>query len=272
MKIFRLRLLAVTLCLALLCGCTAQQGNVSNDTPNAGNSVSQNDTQQPNNTQPNGTEQDNTAPDTSDTATDENEGESAPQLSCTELTTEELTEWADYFNQMETNGLLRFPYANLTENPDQLAPYLHWLFYDNGEPESEFSEDELFRLTKTDLWLELDAFRLSRDFMNRYLYEHMNIPAERTENLFDAAQLGVYLLQYDAWYISHGDTEYQPYAFDRGEQYEDGTVKLYYTHDFLRVVQENGEMDYVDAEMVVTLAPRTDGTWYIVAHEIANEQ
>lgn len=265
MKLFRLRLLAVTLCLVLLCGCMAQQGNVSNNTPNAGNSVSQTDTQQQDNTQ-----QDNTAPDTGDTNTDEEE--SAPQLSFTELTTEELTEWEGYFNQMENNGLLRFPYANPAENPDQLAPYLHWLFYDNGEPESEFSEDELSRLTKTDLWLELDAFRLSRDFMNRYLYEHMNIPAERTENLFDAAQLGVYLLQYDAWYISHGDTEYQPYAFDRGEQYEDGTVKLYYTHDFLRVVQENGEMDYVDAEMVVTLAPRTDGTWYIVAHEIANEQ
>ncbi len=265
MKLFRFRVLAVTLSLVLLCGCMAQQGNVSNNTPNAGNSVSQTDTQQQDNTQ-----QDNTAPDTSDT--DPDEGESEPQLSFTELTAEELTEWEVYFNQRDTNGLLRFPYANLTENPDKLAPYLRWLFYDNGEPESEFSEDELSRLTKTELWLELDAFRLSRDFMNRYLYEHLNIPAERTENLFDAAQLGVYLLQYDAWYISHGDTEYHPYAFDRGEQYEDGTVKLYYTHDFLRVVQEDGEMDYIDAEMVVTLAPRTDGTWYIVSHEIDDAQ
>ena len=49
-------------------------------------------------------------------------------------------------------------------------------------------------------------------------------------------------------------------------------MKLYHTHDFLRVAQENGEMDYMDAEMVVTLAPRADGTWYIVAHEIADEQ
>ncbi len=258
MKTVNLRILAAVLCLALLCGCGAN--NSGANSTNDGNTLPS-----ANNAQHEDT--------SGSTVPEENSGEqnTAPEVQeepAAILTDDELAEWESYFNTMENNGLLRFPYTDPAADPDQLAPYLGWLFYDNGEPESEFSDEELALLAESDLWLELDSFRLSRDFMNRYLYEHFNIPAEKTENLFDAAGLGVYLLEYDAWYMSHGDTEYQFYEFDRGEVYEDGTVKLYYFKDFLRVAQENGEMDYVDENMIVTLVPREDGSYYISAHEI----
>lgn len=254
MKTFNMRMLAAVLCLVLLCGCGANNGG-TNNTGNENTPPSGNNTQQENNS--------------GDTAPGENNGDQTTSPEVQEepaavLTDDELAGWESYFNTMENNGLLRFPYTDPAADPDQLAPYLGWLFYDIGDMESEFSEDELALLAETDLWLELDAHRLSRDFMNSYLYRHFNIPAEKTENLFDAAKLGVYLLDYDAWYIAHGDTEYSFYEFDRGEVYEDGSIKLYYRNSSL----ENGGELRVSANMVVTLIPRADGTWYIAAHEI----
>ena len=187
----------------------------------------------------------------------------------TALTAEELAQWTEYFNKMEHNGLLRFPYANLDETPDQLAPYLVWLFYDIGESESTFTDEEKALLDEAGLWLELDAFRLSREFMNSYLFDHFNIPAENTENLLDAANLGIYLMEYDAWYIAHGDTNYNPYTMTEGYVSADGTVQLYYFNNFLCVAQEDGEEKYADTAMVITLVPREDGTYYVVSHEIA---
>lgn len=262
MKTFFLKLLSAALCLVLLCGCAS---NSNTDQESADNGAPVVDTDGSNDTQ------------IDDTATVPNEsGDDSGASSevedtdpgCTTLTSEELTEWESYFNTMENNGLLRFPYADLADDPDQLAPYLAWLFYDIGEYESTFSEEELALLAETDLWLQLDARRLSRDYLNDYLMSNLNIPADKTENLFDAAEFGVYLPEYDAWYMSHGDTEFRFYDFEHGIKLEDGTVKLHYFNDFLRVAQDDGEMDYIDAEMIVTLAPREDGTWYIVSHEI----
>ena len=257
MKAFFLKLLAAALCLALLCGCAsnnnANQENADNGAPvvdmNSGNDTQADDTA--------------TVPDESGTASEEN--------STRALTSEELAQWESYFNNWENNGLLRFPYSNPENDPNQLAPYLGLLFYDIGVLESEFSEEELALLAETDLWLELDTFRLSREFLNGYLYERLNIPADKTENLLDAADLGVYLLQYDAWYTCHSDCAYNPYTFKSGEMLADGTVKLFYFNDFLSVVQENGEMEYIDTNMIITLAQREDGTWYVVSHEIDGE-
>lgn len=217
----------------------------------------------------------NTTPGANDTSTvpdgsgNPSDGE-AGKSPAASLTSEDLQEWTDYFNALEHNGLLRFPYAGLDEDPDQLAPYLHLLFYDIGESESTFSADELALLEGAGLWLELDAFRLSRDFMNGYLFDHLNMPAEKTENLLDAANLGIYLMEYDAWYIAHGDTSYNPYTIEKGWAYADGTVQLSYSNDFLCIVQESGELDYIDASMVITLVPREDGSWYVLSHQIAS--
>lgn len=253
MKTIYCRMLAAVLSLVLLCGCaadnTAGQENTSDNTPNTENTTPDSDTQQ-------------------DDAQNSGDTEQEPEENSVALEAQEIAEWENYFNQTENNGLLRFPYADLETNPDQLAPYLAWLFYDIGDMESEFSEEELALLAETDLWLELDTHRLTRDFINTYLSEKLNISPNKTENLIDAGKLGVYLMEYDAWYMSHGDTELRFYEFDRGARFEDGTVKLHYFNDFLRVMPENGEMDYIDAEMIVTLAQREDGTWYVVSHEI----
>lgn len=187
------------------------------------------------------------------------------------LTDAELAAWENYFREMENNGLLRFPYADLAENPDQLAPYLIWLFYDIGDNRSEISDTEIALLKEEGMWLETDVFRLRRDFMTGYLQSHLNIPAADTENLLDAAKLGVYLMEYDAWYTEHGDTEYSFYEFDHGTVFEDGRIMLWYFNNFLRVVQDNGEMEYVSAEMIITLVPREDGSFYIVSHEISSD-
>lgn len=258
-----LALILTTSVLFTLIGCAA--GN-SNGSEAAGNPGTDNNAAAPNAPDSTGTVPDGSGEVPAESGDDASmEPEQSPNRT---LTSDELKEWENYFNKMENNGLLRFPYENLDEDPDQLAPYLGWLFYDIGDHESSFSEGELALLNEAGLWLELDAFRLRRDFMNSYLSDHFSIPAEKTENLLDAANIGIYLLEYDAWYIAHGDTEYNPYTMDRGTVLEDGTVRLYYFNDFLRVVQDNGEMDYVDAEMIITLVPREDGSFYITSHEI----
>ena len=263
MKAFFLKLLAAALCLALLCGCASNSNTNSSDesanTPSTENTIPDNGEQK---------DDTSTIPDESSEDSDaSSEGENTDP-GYTELTSEDLARWEEFFNNWENNGLLRFPYSAPASDPDQLAPYLGDLFYDIGDMESSFSEEEFALLAETDLWLELDTFRLSREFLNGYLYEHLNIPAEKTENLLNTAELGVYLLQYDAWYICHGDCAYNPYSFKSGVAFADGTVKLFYFNDFLTVAQENGEVEYIDAEMIVTLAQREDGSWYVVSHEI----
>lgn len=261
--------LAVVLSLAMLCGCGAQ-----NDTPGNGETVNPPETE--NTTSDSGAQNDDTeiVPDESGDASGEESGESDDDGEHTdpgyaELSAAELSVWFDFFCKWENNGLLRFPYSDLENDPEQLAPYLHWLFYDIGEPESAFSDEEIALLSDSGLWLELDAFRLTREYINTYLLEKFNIPAEKTESLLDMAEIGTYLVEYDAWYIAHGDCAYSPYSIESGVRFADGTVKLRYFNDFLSVVQDNGEMDYVDAQMIVTLAQREDGTWYVVSHEIA---
>lgn len=255
MNIFTIKLFSLLLCLVMLCGCAAE--NATSGDQESGSAPSAENNAQ-------------TDKDTTGTADDESGSE--PQRSpIATLTSEEVGQWEAYFNTLENNGLLRFPYEGLDSDPDQLAPYLHRLFYDIGDHESEFSDEEKTLLNEAGLWLELDAFRLSREFMNGYLYEHLNIPAKDTENLLDAAKIGIYLLKYDAWYIAHGDTEYSSYKIDRGEVYEDGTIKLYYFNNFLSIQQENGEIDFIDANMVIVLSQREDGSRYISAHRIEKD-
>ena len=43
---------------------------------------------------------------------------------------------------------------------------------------------------------------------------------------------------------------------------------IYNTDAEIRTRILNGEMDFIDTEMLVTLVPREDGTWYIASHEI----
>ena len=250
------KILAALLSLALLCGCSSHSDLPDNETVDPPASSAE-DTAPPENTSDKDAAQDSQtgADSTSDTE----------DITSTVLTDDELTEWENYFNTADNNGLLRFPYAGLDEDMNQLAPYLSLLFYDIGE--SDLSDEERTMLEQAGVMMETDTFRLTRDFINSYLYEHFNIPADKTENLIDAANLGTYLIWYDAWYEVHGDCAYSAYTFDRGATFGDGTVRLYYMNNFLSVAQEDGEMDYITAEMIVTLK-QVDGRWCVTAHEI----
>ena len=267
MKITLSKLLSVLLCLALFCGCAAKNspaGNTDDSTPPAENQtpIPENNKDLPDDTA------DSTETDGSPVKDEEPPSVEPEPTPIATLTAEELLAWETFFNTVDNNGLLRFPYENPESDPDQLAPCLYQLFYDIGDPEYEFSEEEIALLSETDFWLELDSFRLTRDFMNEYLYTHLNIPAKNTENLLDAAQLGTYLFLYDAWYIAHGDTLYNRYTIDRGELFEDGTIKLYYHNSFLCTILDNDEESYISADMVITLTLREDGSRYISAHQI----
>lgn len=248
------RIFAAVLCLALLCGCGANNGGTNNSGTD--------------NTPPtaDNTQQENAS---GNTAPDENSGEQEEPAAL--MTDDELAGWESYFNTVENNGLLRFPYSDPESDPDQLAPYLSTLFYDIGSTGAEISDEERSMLTEAGVIMETDVFRLTREFINAYLLEKFNVPSNKTENLIDAGALGTYLLWFDAWYDVHGDCAYRAYELNRGEIYENGAVKLYYFNNFLSLMQENGEMDYVNKQMVVTLIPREDGTWYIASHEINEE-
>lgn len=235
------RLIPCMLILCMLCsfvGCSAENAN-------GGNTLTPNTNQDSSGTQP-----------------------EDPDAAVTPLTAEELKSWTDYFNKLENNGLLRFPYADPAQNPDALLYNLHWLFYDIGEHESTFTDEEKALLDEAGLWLELDSFRLTREFINDYLFTHFNITEEAANTLLHTAKLGIYLNEYDAWYISHGDTAYSSYSITDGWVCANGTICLRYFNDFLGIALGNGDHDFVSSSMLITLIPREDGTCYIVSHEM----
>lgn len=186
----------------------------------------------------------------------------------TALSSEELAEFTAYFNTPEHNGLLRFPCNDVKVNPETLQPYLKLLFYDIGEHDSTISDEEFALLAQKGINPITDTFRLKRSFINDYLLAHFDLSAEVSEKLLASAKLGTYLAEYDAWYLVHGDTAHMPYQFDRGEQYADGTLRLYYVNPFLTVLTENGSSEhfYEGVSMAVTLT-RQNGDWVILSNE-----
>ena len=182
------------------------------------------------------------------------------------LSADELRTLEDWFNQFENNGLLRFPYADLTD-PTILAPYLEILFYDVGE--NPISEEERALLAAMDMPMETDVFRLGRGYVTRYLLGKLDIDLENVdmEALSYISVPGCYLPQYDAWYICHGDVMYAAYTFTSGLRHEDGTVVITYTNNFLTVAAEE-DFDYLsDVEMELTLR-QTTRSWRVVSHKI----
>jgi len=181
-----------------------------------------------------------------------------------ELGGEELKAYTDWFNKVENNGLLRFPYETNTGVGD----YLDVLFYDLGETEEPFTEEEKATLAQVGITNEIcPIYKFSRAFVREYLQEKLGFGAEVDKFLEDAAAYmpGTYLKEYDAWYQCHGDTAYVPYTFDRGEFHPSlgGHVKLYYNAPYLTVADTNG---FFDEPMVVTLRPTAEGEWVVLSN------
>lgn len=187
-------------------------------------------------------------------STDEGSLPPVPMPSGEELSAEAMEEYTNWFAQMDFNGLLRFPYDN-SADPTQIAPYLDFLFYDNGE--TDISDEEYALLDAAGMFLELDEFRLTRTFVVDYLVTWLDMsPEDADAMLSEGDPFGVYLPETDAWYACHGDTAWMPYTFERGISCpESASVKLYYTNPFLTVVLEDGEVDFLtDQPMVVTIS------------------
>ena len=178
------------------------------------------------------------------------------------LTADELAAFADYFNAPESNGLLRFPYAQ--ENFQDLADYLPILFYDHSGSFADMTEAERAILGP----MELDGRKLTTDYMADYLFDSYLLVREEAEGVIAQAgeDLGRYLPEYDAYYSQRGDTELRTYAFDSGLRFSDGSVTLWYTADIWN--KADGELTIQwDQSMCVNLSSLEDG-WYVTRNSV----
>ena len=185
--------------------------------------------------------------------------------SCAGLTEEELESFADYFNTVEHNGLLRFPYRSA----EDLGPFLWVLLYDHNGGAADMTAEEIAAVEKAmDAALELDARKLTRTYVKDYLAANYLIWEEADGLIEDFGDtLGIYLPEYDAYYSQRGDTEMRQYAFESGMRFSDGSVTLYYT----AYVWDYSGGDYsgtVDQGMCVTLLPNCSGGWYVTSNYV----
>ena len=182
-----------------------------------------------------------------------------------ELNGEQLKACTDWFNDIENNGLLRFPYTTNIE----VGLYMDLLFDDLGESESTFTDTERAALEQAGILTDGTVVKLTRAYVTSYLQEKMGfLETEAAQFLSDpgvSCLLGAYLKEQDAWYRNHGDTAYVPYTFDRGEFHPSlgGRVKLYYSAPRLSVADTDG---LTNEPMVATLAPGEDGTWWMLSN------
>lgn len=186
------------------------------------------------------------------------------------LTGEQLDECTKWFGRIENNGLLRVPYLDAASAPEQLVPYLEILLYDVGE--TDLTERELSLIEDAGAYMDLvGKYRLSRTLIAGYLEEKFGIRPEDAAQILenpDPAPAGIYLDEYDAWYIVHGDTWFEEYIFVHGEKLADGSVRLFYTNPFLTVAGEGGSAEFLrDQLMAVTLVCKND-VWYVASNEI----
>ena len=184
-----------------------------------------------------------------------------------ELDGEELKALADWFNEKENNGLLRFPYETGAGAEDILL-YLDVLLYDLGETGDAITQEEKAALKPLGITEENCAiYKLPQAFVRDYLQEKLGFGAEVDKLLKDLPEgvPGTFLKEYDAWYQCHGDTAYMPYVFDKGEFHPSlgGHVKLYYTAPYLSVADTDG---LFNEPMVVTLRSTAEGERVVLSN------
>lgn len=107
---------------------------------------------------------------------------------------------------------------------------LYNLFYDGDGNTYDVTEDERKQL-KSALGTDelLDVIKVPVDAMNQTLNRYAGI------SLDDTIKLGldgmIYLADYDAYYYSHGDSNYCEYKMKSGKRTADGKVSLRYDGD-----------------------------------------
>ncbi|MBP3577255.1 MAG: hypothetical protein J6K15_04010 [Lachnospiraceae bacterium] len=147
-----------------------------------------------------------------------------PDYPWTGLTEEEIRWFNDEFFNSDTDGdFKRNNFLNCTyEDVKDISIYD--IFYNSS---ADISKEERNALRGSEIDVGVDYQKLTVKFIDSILNKHMRITLDKVAN--PAMDRYLYLEEFDAYYGSHGDTNYSPVEVKSGEVNEDGTiVKLRY--------------------------------------------
>ena len=114
---------------------------------------------------------------------------------------------------------------------------LYELFYNGTGERNEVTDEEIAALVEICPWAaEVDVIKDSTVWMDAFLQEYAGVTLDET-NKKNLDQF-IYLEEYDAYYLLHGDTNFQRCTVLSLEKNEDGTIVLTYE-------QESGEKGIV---------------------------
>ncbi len=150
------------------------------------------------------------------------EGDSGVKNEETTLSQEEI-DWfnKNFFNVSDniiTNAFLNCEYSDVKDIS------LEELFYDCSRDDQERTDEENAALKQEMGEIETDVLKVSTSYMDEMLQKYANIKLEDT-NKVDLDGF-VYLEEYDAYYLQHGDTHYSSITVESGVKDNNGTVKL----------------------------------------------
>lgn len=159
--------------------------------------------------------------------------------------TDEEIKWfnEEFFNadeKVRKNNFVNCAY------PDAESIDIYEIFYNFSE---RMTEEEWDALQGSEIDFGTDFQKLSTGYINDILCAYMNVSLEEThKNGLDSY---LYLERFDAYFGTHGDTNYSPVRVTSGFKDDNGTVKLRY----LRTEERK--------EYVVTLQPHENGYYFV---------
>ena len=171
------------------------------------------------------------------------------------LTGDELAYFnEEFFNQEGTYSIRNQFLNSLYEKPEDID--LFELFYCGTGIDAPMTDEELRQVGSFDTAGELicPVDKMSVEAINQVLLENTGLTLEETGRIgMDYFQ---YLPEYDAYYHSHGDTNYfSGVNITAGERVGD-TIRLYYDDTF-----------HVDGWKCVTLEEQADGSYWFVSNQ-----
>lgn len=185
-------------------------------------------------------------------------GETPPKEAATtepgELSAEEIA-WfnEEFFNGDDFNIRNMFA-VTLYDRPENVD--LFELFYNGTRPESEITAAEKAALGEN--WIDLtDCLSSSGQDMDAVLQEHMGLTLRQTEGV--GLDNFIYLAEFDAYYLFHGDTNYLAVTVETGRRDGAGTVWLDYT-----------VVTYRESRRTLCLKPTEEGDYLFVSNRELN--
>lgn len=158
----------------------------------------------------------------SENASSETESTSTSEEEWTNLSQAEV-DWFNnsFFNVSDniiTNAFLNCEYSDVKDID------LEELFYDCPRDGQDRTDEENAALKQEMGEIETDVQKVPTSYMDEMLQKYANIKLADT-NKVDLESF-VYLAEYDAYYLQHGDTHYSAVTVESGVKDSNGTVKL----------------------------------------------